>query len=345
MTGRPIELHEAKWYGLGDDGRIHCRLCAHRCAIENGERGRCGVRIHRDGTLYTLVYGRLTAGHVDPIEKKPLFHFHPGSRSLSIAAPGCNMHCPWCQNGEISQWRPPVDGEWGDAASPDEVVERAGQLDCRSISFTYTEPTVFLEYALDIARRAHAERLATVIVTNGYMTGEALEAVSPVLDAASVDLKVFSDPVHRRTTGARLRPVLDTLCRMKRLGLWVEVTTLIVPGVNDDPDPLRALASFLAHEVGVETPWHVSRFFPAYRMTDVEPTPVKTILEAVEIGRKAGLQYVYSGNLGRHEPTVCPECGERVIRRTASKGVESSVTTSSTCPACGEPIAGVGLAG
>ncbi len=323
--------------------RIRCRLCAHYCLIGDGQRGRCGVRIHRDGALYTLVYGRVIAEHLDPIEKKPLYHFYPGSRSMSIAAPGCNMRCLWCQNWEISQFAPPEAATWGEPASPDGMVDRARRAGCKSISYTYTEPTIFFEYALDIARRADEAGIANVFVTNGYMTHEALRTIAPVLGAASVDLKAFSEPIHERTTGARLRPVLETLRRMKRLGIWVEVTTLIVPGVNDDHEQLRGLASFLANELGHETPWHVSRFFPAYRMTDVQPTPVETIIQATEIGQEAGLQYVYTGNVGGSESTACPACGELLIRRAGPGRVESFVTASMTCPACDEVIAGIGM--
>ncbi len=322
---------------------IRCRLCAHHCLVADGERGRCGVRIHHDGVLYTMVYGRLIAEQVDPIEKKPLFHVHPGSRSLSIAAPGCNMRCPWCQNWQISQWTPPETSSWGTPASPEQIVARAQRAGCRSISFTYTEPTVFFEYALEIARRAIEADIATVFVTNGYMTHQALQTIAPVLTAASVDLKAFDDRVHRHMTGARLQPVLDTLRRMKQRGIWVEVTTLVVPGVNDDPRQLRGLARFMAAELGRETPWHVSRFYPAYRMADQQPTPVETIVRATEIGGEVGLQYVYAGNLGRIDSTGCPACGALLIQRMGADEVTSFVTPSMTCPACDAPIAGIGL--
>jgi pyruvate formate lyase activating enzyme len=291
--------------------------------------------------LYTLVYGRLAACHIDPIEKKPLYHYLPGSRSLSIAAPGCNLRCRWCQNWQISQCVPPADRAWGESASPEAIVARAQRSDCASLSFTYTEPTVFLEYAYDIAKRAKHVGLDSVFVTNGYITPEALHRIAPLLDAASVDLKAFDEEIHERMTGARLAPVLDTLREMRRLGLWIEVTTLIVPGVNDDAGQLRGLVSFLAEDLGPETPWHVSRFFPAHRMMDVSPTPVETIDTAVRIGREAGLLYVYSGNLGEQDATRCPRCGTELIRRQGYGWVSGLIQPTGRCPACGAAIAGV----
>jgi pyruvate formate lyase activating enzyme len=331
-------------YARTDAARVQCALCAHRCWIEDGQRGRCGVRINEKGTLYTVVYGRLVAQHVDPIEKKPLYHYRPGSRSLSIAAPGCNMRCRWCQNWQISQCIPLIDGEWGEPATPEEIVKRARRSGCSSISYTYTEPTIFFEYAFDVAERASSAGLGGVFVTNGYMTVEALHRIAPLLDAASVDLKAFDEEIHERMTGARLAPVLDTLQEMRRIGLWIEVTTLVVPGVNDDPEQLRGLVAFVAEELGTETPWHVSRFFPAHRMMDVAPTPVETIDTAVQLGREAGLRYIYAGNLGEQDTTRCPGCGVELIRRQGYGRVRSRVVAAGRCPECGAAIPGVDLA-
>ena len=336
-------LHRAMFaYPTGEN--LRCRLCAHECVIEEGSHGRCQVRVHRGGTLYSRVYGRTVARHVDPIEKKPLFHFQPGSRSLSMAAPGCNMRCPWCQNWEISQCVPTDIAGWGEPATPKEIVAQARAQSCRSISFTYTEPTIFFEYAYDIARQATSAGLSTVFVTNGYMTGEALTTIAPVLDAASVDLKAFSDRAYQELTGARLRPVLDTLERMRDLDLWIEVTTLIVPDVNDDASQLRSLAAFIADALGRDTPWHISRFFPAYRMSQAEPTPAETLRSAARIGAEAGLRYVYAGNVGGRASTVCSSCGASLIERSGFDVVENRVTETSGCPSCGAPVAGVELA-
>jgi pyruvate formate lyase activating enzyme len=225
-------------------------------------------------------------------------------------------------------------------------VAQAEARGCRSISFTYTEPTIFFEYAYDIARQATSAGLSTVFVTNGYMTGEALTTIAPVLDAASVDLKAFSENVYREFSGARLQPVLDTLERMRDLDLWVEITTLIVPDVNDDASQLRSLATFIADALGHDTPWHISRFFPAYRMSQAEPTPVATLRNAARIGAEAGLRYVYTGHVDGHASasTVCPSCGAWLIERSRFDDVESRVTQTSTCPTCGAPVAGVELA-
>jgi len=293
---------------------VHCALCAHRCRIEPSDRGLCGVRENRDGTLYTLVYGCPIAAAVDPIEKKPLFHFLPGSLSYSIATVGCNFTCRFCQNADISQMPRNHGRIQGSVLAPADVVARALAGGCRSISYTYTEPTVFYEYARDCAVGAVEAGLANVFVTNGYMTGEALAGLTGLVHAANVDLKSFSDDFYREVVGARLQPVLDTIRRMIAAGVWVEVTTLLIPGRNDSDDELAALAGFLAG-VDRDLPWHVSRFHPAAELTDVASTPSATIDRAVAIGAAAGLRYVYAGNVPGHdtESTRCPACGETVI--------------------------------
>ena len=337
-----IEAKEAALYERLPEGRVRCALCAHRCVIEDGKRGICMVRENRKGTLVSLVYGRLIARHVDPIEKKPLFHVLPGTAAYSIATAGCNFRCRWCQNWQISQVprdQTMVPGQW---VSPKGVVGDAVRLNCRSIAYTYTEPTVFYETAYDIAVLAREAGLANIYVTNGYMTQEMLDAFYPYLDAANVDLKGFDERPHLRYVGARLQPVLDSLKAMKRLGIWVEVTTLVVPGINDDPGELRALAGFIAEELGVETPWHVSRFHPTYQLTDRGPTPVATLHQAREIGMMAGLHYVYVGNLWEHgsEDTICPGCSRRLVRRHGFT-VQEDRLQQGRCPDCGTTIGGL----
>jgi len=327
------------------DGSVRCLACAHRCLVRPGRRGICGVRENRNGTLVSLVYGQAVAANLEPIEKKPLYHAWPGSAAYSISTIGCNFHCRFCQNWEISQ--APREGltPWTIDLPPDEVVARARATGARSIAYTYVEPTIFIEYALDTARLARAAGLGNVFVTNGYQTPEALEVLAPVLDAANVDLKGFSDRFYRRVCGARLQPVLEALALMRRLGIWVEVTTLVVPGLNDDPAELTALAEWIVSELGPETPWHVSRFFPAYQMLDVPPTPLRTLAETARIGRQAGLKHVYPGNapeLGGND-TRCAACGQLLIRRRGYRIVEN-VLVDGCCPACGSRLAGIGLA-
>jgi len=335
---------EARLYSRLDGGRVRCHLCAHRCTLRPGQRGVCCVRENRDGTLNTLVYGLLISQAIDPIEKKPLFHFYPGSDAFSIATVGCNFRCAFCQNSEISQWpregRPPVGRETPAAA----VVQAARRAGCRSISYTYTEPTVFFEYAYDVSVLAREAGIANVFVTNGYMTKEMLDAYHPYLDAANVDLKSFRDSFYRELCGARLQPVLESLVYMKQQGVWVEVTTLVIPGHNDDPGELRELATWIVQHLGPETPWHVSRFHPTYKLTSAPPTPPATLRTAYDIGREAGLRYVYVGNLPsmRAEDTLCPGCGRTVIGRFGFRVTERHIKEGA-CANCGTTIAGVGL--
>jgi len=332
------------WEPLAD-GRVRCGLCAHRCTLAPGRRGICQVRENRDGRLYTLVYGRVIARHVDPIEKKPLYHFHPGSTAYSIATPGCNFRCQWCQNWEISQQVGTHHLVAGEAATPEQLVAAARQAGSRSIAYTYTEPTIYCEYALATARLARPAGLANVFVTNGYMTEQMLALVAPYLDAANVDLKAFRDETYRTYAGARLAPVLASLRQMRRLGIWVEVTTLVIPGINDDEAELHEAARFIAEELGADTPWHISRFFPNYELRGVPPTPPETLQRAQAAGRAAGLHHVYLGNVRTEANTVCHACAALLIRRLGFGVVENRVTAGGDCPQCGAPVAGVGMGG
>jgi pyruvate formate lyase activating enzyme len=334
---------EAYLYEPLQEGKVKCNLCSHRCVIKDGRRGKCSVRENQGGSLQTLVYGKVIARHVDPIEKKPLFHFLPGTLSYSVATVGCNFRCKFCQNADIAQM--PTDHKgviMGDAVSPEEVVGAAEKSGCRSISYTYTEPTVFFEFAYDTAKIAHERGIRNVFVTNGYMTAEALEMINPYLDAANVDLKAFRDRYYKDLCSARLAHVQETLRRMKALGIFVEVTTLIVTGLNDDSVELAELAAFIANDLGIDTPWHISRFHPTYQLTDRSATPVKTLKEAREIGLAAGLKYVYTGNVPGNagENTFCPGCGEIVIERWGFQ-VGNLRIKDGRCTLCGAVIEGV----
>jgi pyruvate formate lyase activating enzyme len=341
-VGREAPAHEALLYARQPDGSVVCHLCAHRCRVRPGLRGICGVRENRDGVLVTLVGDRVVSAEVDPIEKKPFFHFLPGSLAYSIATVGCNFHCLFCQNWEISQWPRERGGPLpGAAISPAGLVRAARAAGCRTIAYTYTEPTVFFELALETSRLASEAGLKNVFVTNGYMTKEALAVIGSTLHGANVDLKSFSDRYYRRVCGATLAPVLETIGRLRELRIWVEVTTLLIPGHNDSDAELTALSRWLA-SVDPDMPWHVSAFFPAYRMADVPPTPVSALHRAVRIGRDAGLHYVYTGNIPEEawETTACPRCGRWLVRRRGLRLLDNSLAAG-RCRACGTPIAGV----
>ncbi len=333
--------HEALLYEKLEDRRVRCALCSHRCRIDPGKRGICAVRENREGVLVSLVYGTLIAENVDPIEKKPFFHCLPGSRSYSIATAGCNFRCSFCQNHEISQM-PREEGRIvGRRRTPEEVVEATLRSGSKSIAYTYTEPTVYFEFAHDTAVIARARGIRNVFVTNGYMTPEMLRMAAPWLDAANVDLKAFSDEFYRTQCGARLEPVMENLRLMKELGIWVEVTTLLIPGLNDSEGELRDLAGFV-RSLGPETPWHISRFHPRYRMTERGPTPAETIHRTAAIGKTAGLKYVYSGNIpgDAGENTACAACGRLLIGRYGFS-VERQDLAGSACPRCGAPLDGI----
>jgi len=364
-------LHEARHYRRLEGGDVLCTLCPHDCRVREGGRGACGVRYNHGGRLYTLVYDKVVSRGVDPIEKKPLFHFLPGSRSYSIATVGCNLRCAFCQNWEISQWprdRLPKHLEAGggseetsgsicpqlealeheiagEPVTPEQIVAAARQTGCRSIAYTYTEPTIFYELAYDTAVLARRAGLRNVFVTNGF-TGEAVvRELAQVLDAANVDLKFFKPESYRRVSRARLEPILDAIRLYHELGVWVEVTTLVVPGLNDSDDELRQIAAFVA-SVGPEVPWHVSQFYPAWRMADRPATPVPTLRRAAEIGRAAGLRYVYEGNVPgeKGESTYCYDCGALLVDRYGFR-VRRNRIVAGKCPDCGCAVDGVAMSG
>lgn len=288
---------EAMLYERLHDGNVRCGVCPHRCLITPGRRGICGVRENRGGTLHALSYGLTIAAAVDPIEKKPLYHFLPGTEIYSFATVGCNLRCAWCQNWDISQNPKPDRPIRGTPVAPAEHVRRALAANCPSIAYTYSEPTVFLEYALETMKLARAAGLRNVWVTNGYMTPETLAAILPWLDAANVDYKGPASSVYETFCGATAEPVLDIIRAMRDHHVHVEVTTLVVPGVNDTDAALSAVAVDLFRAGGAGIPWHVTRFFPAWKMCSTPPTPIAVLHRAKEIGRAAGLNVIHLGNI------------------------------------------------
>ena len=323
---------------------MRCGLCAHRCRIRPSKAGICQVRVNLDGALVTLVHGRLVSAAADPIEKKPLSHVLPGSRCFSVATVGCNLRCSFCQNASISQWRRLSDRDPpGERATAAEVVDAAVRQGCRSLAFTYTEPTIGMEFAEETGVLARQRGLRTVFVTNGFMTPETVDATRGFLDAANVDLKAMREATYRRVCRARLAPVLHTIEALADAGIWVEVTTLVVPGLNDSDAELRDIAAFLAR-VGTHVPWHISAFHPTYRMTDRPRTSARRLRRARELGREAGLKYVYVGNVwgDEGESTSCAGCGRRLIQRHGYT-VEEVDLDGDRCPGCGARLEGIGM--
>lgn len=334
-------MKEACLYQKLEDEKVRCLLCNHRCLIKSGDRGICGVRENCSGKLQSLVYGKIIAGHCDPIEKKPLFHFLPGTRSYSIATVGCNFRCVFCQNADISQMPTDQKRVMGEDMSPERIVKLALNTRSASISYTYTEPTVYFETALETARLAASKGIKNVFVSNGYMTRECLQEIYPDLHAANVDLKAFSEEFYRERCGAKLKPVLKTIAAMKDMGIWLEVTTLLIPGLNDSIEELKGLARFLA-DIDPGIPWHISRFHPTYRLTDRPSTPVETIRRARDLGYEIGLLYVYTGNIpgDEGENTFCHSCREPLISRIGFDVRRNSIRENQ-CPKCSTKIPGI----
>jgi len=331
-------MKEALFYEKLDKDLVRCFLCSHFCRIKDGEFGFCGVRQNISGILFILSYGRIVAAHVDPVEKKPLYHFLPGSSTFSIAAAGCNFRCGFCQNWQISQ--EPEKNTQAKEATPDEIVEAALANKCRSISYTYTEPTIFFEYAFDIAKLAKARGLRNIFVTNGYMGEEPLKMISPYLDAANVDLKFFKEASYRKICNAGLNPVLDSIKLMHGLGIWVEITTLVIPGENDSNEELKAIAGFIAG-IDKDIPWHVSGFHPDYKFSDHSPTPEPTLKKARQIGEDAGLNFIYAGNVsGFGSDTYCPGCKKMLLKRDIFSILDSNIKEGK-CSFCGKAVPGI----
>ena len=333
----------ASWWKPYKDKKVRCNLCRHHCVIYPGQAGVCQVRVNRDGILYTLVYARPVAVHVDPIEKKPLFHFLPSSRAFSIATVGCNFRCANCQNWEISQFR--YDGTNivpGEYLPPEKVVELAEKTGSQVIAYTYTEPTIFWEYVIDTAKLAKEKGIRNILVTNGYITEEALSDGDGLIDAANVDFKSMRKEFYSKVIKARLDRFLEGLKALYKHLKWLEVTTLIIPGLNDSEEEIRDIARFIVRELSPSVPWHISRFHPAYKLSYLPPTPIKTINRAVEIGYEEGLRFVYAGNIpgSPYETTYCPKCQTPLIKRVGFEVVENHLKDGK-CPVCGESIEGV----
>jgi pyruvate formate lyase activating enzyme len=336
-------MTEALFYEKTAGNQVRCGLCRHCCTIPDGRRGICNARENRGGVLYSLVYGKIIAENIDPVEKKPLFHFMPGSRTYSIATPGCNFHCLQCQNYNISQIGRDS-GIQGVNRTPEEIVESALQSGCSSISYTYTEPAIFYEFALDSAILAKEAGLKNIFVTNGYICKEPLARIAPFLDAANIDLKGFDERKYTEIFGGKLSGVLDSIIEHRKQKIWLELTTLIIPGINDSDAELNSIASFIMQNLGADTPWHVSQFYPTYRLVDRPPTPLSTLRRARDIGMAAGLLYVYEGNVPGEggENTCCPSCDKVLIERYGYR-ISANSLKEGKCPECGTELAGIGL--
>jgi pyruvate formate lyase activating enzyme len=334
-------MKQARFWEKAAGDKVRCTLCPHHCLIADGKVGVCGVRKNYGGTLITLVWGRSVAANVDPIEKKPLFHFLPGTKAFSIATVGCNLRCRFCQNSDISQYPIETGRITGDEFPPDEVVASALKTGCRSISYTYTEPTVYLEYALDTAVKAHEQGLFNTMITNGYTSTDVISTeLKGLIDAANIDLKAFTESFYRKLCSARLSPVLDAIQAYHDAGIWIEITTLVIPGENDSDAELRDIAAFIS-SVDPDIPWHISRYYPCYQYDSAPPTPVATLERAREIGLSEGLRFVYTGNVMGHEGehTFCPSCKKLLIERRGFS-IGQNAMKGTTCGFCGHTIPG-----
>jgi len=331
---------EARYYKKLPDQEIECSLCPRNCRLGERERGYCGVRENIGGTYYTLVYGKACSIHIDPIEKKPFFHFLPKSSTLSLAAAGCNVNCKFCQNWEISQVRP--EQIQHQDFPPREVVRSAKKYDCPIIAYTYSEPIVFFEYMVDTSLAAREEGLKNVVVTGGHVSPEPLEELIGVVDAIKVDLKAFTQEFYTQYVRGELQPVLEAIKRIARSDIWLEIVYLVIPSLNDDPADIRRLAQWILAEIGPDVPLHFSRFYPMYLLKNLPPTPTSTLEKVHGIAVEEGLHYVYIGNVPGHraENTYCPRCAELLIRRTIYQ-IDRMVIKDGKCPRCGNSIPGV----
>lgn len=330
---------KARYYTKWEEGKVQCELCAHQCVLADGACGICKVRYNEGGELYTAVYGEVSAMQVDPIEKKPLYHVEPGSSSLSVATMGCNFKCGFCQNYNLSQLDSCLKKTYGQEVTTQQLIDEAVNNKCTSISYTYNEPTLMLEFINDNAFTAMRNNIKNIMITNGYMTSESAECIAPFLDAVNIDLKSMREEFYNKVCGAKLKPVLDTINILHSKGVWVELTTLIIPGLNDSDEELKQLAEYVA-SVSLDTPWHLSRFFPSYKMTDLEPTPIATLERAYKFAKEAGLRYVYLGNVDAQTNTYCPECDSLLIKRQGYTVLENNLQKHN-CPKCKTFIPGL----
>ena len=341
-TGKPPKLsnHEALAYEKLDAKRVRCVLCPRECEVADRERGYCGVRENRGGTYKTLVHSRPCAVHIDPIEKKPLFHFLPGERALSIATAGCNVECQFCQNWRISQFRPEqVDSMY---APPTDIAQAAAGSDCRAIAYTYSEPVIFYEYALDCAREGNKKGVKSVFISNGYINPDPMRELCKELAAVKVDLKAFTEEFYDKYVRGEFEPVLRTLELLKEEGMHTEIVVLLIPGLNDSPDDIREMAVWIKKNLGADVPLHFTRFYPTYRMKNLSKTPISTLEKAHDVAVEEGLKFVYVGNAPGHEyeSTYCPGCEERIIYRYGHKIIRNRIS-GGKCENCGTAIPGV----
>ena len=332
-------MKEALLYTHLEDAKVRCQLCAHSCIIQEGKFGFCQVRQNIKGVLYTHNYAKLVAANVDPVEKKPLYHFLPGTFAFSIASVGCNFRCGFCQNWQISQISP-VNQPLQTDFSAEKVISLAKQSNCKSIAYTYTEPTVYFEFVLETARLAKEAGLYNIFVSNGYMSAETIVLLKPYLHAANIDLKFFNDSSYQKICSGHLKPVLDSIIRLKNAGIWVEITTLVIPGENDSSDELSGIANFIAG-VSRDIPWHISRFHADYKFNDYQETPEQTLKMAYDLGNAAGLRYVYTGNVSSWGlDTLCPSCKKVLIKRLGFR-VSKLQVAKNKCLFCQADLAGV----
>jgi pyruvate formate lyase activating enzyme len=321
---------------IGDE-KIECILCRHYCKLKNNQIGVCGVNQNKDGKLLNLVYGKVSAINVDPIEKKPLYHFLPGSSALSIGTVGCNFKCPFCQNWQISQTNNTNNSH---TLTASQIVDLAIKYNSKTIAYTYNEPTIFYPFAKDVALLAKEKGIKNIFVSNGFESPEVIDDMIGVIDAFNIDIKGFNSSYYKKVLKGGLDGVLDTLKRLKERGFWVECTTLIVPNDNDSDEELENIANFIATELDINTPWHISAFHPDYKVTNKKSTPIKTLQKAYEIGKSKGLNYIYMGNVALPSNTICPKCNSTLIRRVGYNITENNIIDGK-CKFCQENIAGV----
>jgi pyruvate formate lyase activating enzyme len=340
VTGDDLPAREASWYKKLERSRVECQLCPQGCVVADMERGSCGVRENRGGTYYTLVHSLACSLHTDPIEKKPFFHVLPGELALSFATAGCNVECKFCQNWEISQFRPEqIQSYW---LPPESLVEMAKRSGSKLTAATYSEPVVFWEYVRDVATVARKAGLRPTVVSNGFIQEQPLREVLPLLDAVKVDLKAFTERFYQEQVRGKLEPVLKSLEIIHGSGTWLEIVVLLVPTLNDSEDEVRRLAAWVKQHLGPEVPLHFTRFHPTYRLTNLPPTPVEILERAWRAATAEGLRFVYLGNVPGHpaENTTCPGCGEVVIRRMGFRILDNRLADGH-CPMCRRPIPGV----
>lgn len=331
---------EARYYKKLPDREVECTLCPHFCKLSDRERGYCGDRENRGGTYYTLVYGKACAVHIDPIEKKPLFHFLPGKNTLSIATAGCNVNCKFCQNWEISQVRPEQVQNYD--FPPSQVVKSAQKYNCPVIAYTYTEPVVFYEYMYDTSVKARSKGIKSVVISAGFINPEPLEELTKVVDAIKIDLKAFTQDFYTNYVRGELKPILEAIKIVHKSQAWLEIVYLVIPTLNDSPPNIRKMCQWIMKEIGPDVPLHFSRFYPMYLLKNLPPTPISTLEKLRNIALKEGLHYVYIGNVPGHkaESTYCPQCHNIIIKRIGYQ-IEKINLKNGRCKFCNHPIPGI----